>query len=81
MNEVAERFRHGGKKPRERREQPEHLNSKQNHDGARKKRENAVDLRRERQRRTERPDRAAQQRVRYDAPGIEIDMRLEPLQR
>jgi hypothetical protein len=63
------------------RQEPEHLQPEQDHDHAGDDGQQAVDLRRERQRGTERPDRTPQQRVGEDAPRVEINVGLQPLRR
>ena len=62
-------------------QKPQHLQPQQDHDRAGDKREDAIDFRRERQRRAQRADGAAEQRVGEDAPGVEIDVRFHALDR
>ena len=61
------------------RQESQHLEAKHDHDGAGDDGEQSVGFGGKRQGRAERTHRTAQQRVGDDAPGIEIQMRLEAL--
>ncbi len=80
VDALRKRLGHGRHQAPERSEEPEHLQAEHDHDRAREQREHAGGGRREHQRRSQRADCAAEQRVGDEPPGIEIEVRLQSLQ-